>query len=190
MERFNRTLKGMMWKYFYSKGTYAWIDVLDELVENYNTTRHGRTLMKRADVNSSNKDAVWVTLYGSALGELPLPKFGYQFMFRARMYRSLIPVSNSVKDQRTAHSCAKHKLITDKWKGKIRRPREPRSPRRKSPSRPRWDTSFRRKVSRGQRRPRSFSWPFPGCYQSNSPRIFQSPYFYPSGFAVLPNRGG
>ena len=28
------------------------------------------------------------------------------------MYRSLIPVSNSVKDQRTAHSCAKHKLIT------------------------------------------------------------------------------
>ena len=39
--------------------------------------------------------------------------FGYQFMFRARMYRSLIPVSNSVKDQRTAHSCAKHKLITE-----------------------------------------------------------------------------
>ena len=38
-------------------------------------------------------------------------------MFRARMYRSLIPVSNSVKDQRTAHSCAKHKLITDKLEG-------------------------------------------------------------------------
>ena len=37
---------------------------------------------------------------------------GYQFMFRARMCRSLIPVSNSVKDQRTAHPCAKHKLIT------------------------------------------------------------------------------
>ena len=34
-------------------------------------------------------------------------------MFRARMYRSLIPVFNSVKDQRTAHSCAKHKLITE-----------------------------------------------------------------------------
>ena len=37
---------------------------------------------------------------------------GYQFMFRTRMYRSLIPVFKSVKDQRTAHSCAKHKLIT------------------------------------------------------------------------------
>ena len=37
---------------------------------------------------------------------------GYQFMFRTRMCRSLIPVPNSVKHQRTAHSCAKHKLIT------------------------------------------------------------------------------
>ena len=31
VERFNRTLKAMMWKYFYSKGTYAWIDVLTNL---------------------------------------------------------------------------------------------------------------------------------------------------------------
>ena len=44
--------------------------------------------------------------------KLPSNNLGYQFMFRARMYRSLIPVFNSVKDQRTAHSCAKHKLIT------------------------------------------------------------------------------
>ena len=34
VERFNRTLKTSMWKYFYSKGTYKWIDVInrDELV--------------------------------------------------------------------------------------------------------------------------------------------------------------
>ena len=31
VERFNRTLRTMMWKYFYSKGTYNWIDVLDNL---------------------------------------------------------------------------------------------------------------------------------------------------------------
>ena len=55
VERFNRTLKTMMWKYFYSKGTYTWIDVLDELVENYNGTEHDSTLMKPSDVNSSNK---------------------------------------------------------------------------------------------------------------------------------------
>ena len=27
VERFNRTLKTSMWKYFYSKGTHTWIDV-------------------------------------------------------------------------------------------------------------------------------------------------------------------
>ena len=58
VERFNRTLKCMMWKYFYSKGTYAWIDVLNELVENYNGTKHGSTLMKPSDMNSSNEDVV------------------------------------------------------------------------------------------------------------------------------------
>ena len=79
----------MMWKYFYSKGTYAWIDVLDELVGNYNTTRHSNTLMKPADVNSSNKNAVWVSLYGSALGELSLPKFRVGDTLRLSRYKSI-----------------------------------------------------------------------------------------------------
>ena len=38
--------------------------------------------------------------------------FGYQFMFRARMCRSLIFDRVGDWDQRTVHSCAKHKLIT------------------------------------------------------------------------------
>ena len=45
VERFNRTLKTAMWKYFYSKGTYKWIDTLDELVYNYNNTKHSTILM-------------------------------------------------------------------------------------------------------------------------------------------------
>ena len=76
VKRFNRTLKTMMWKYFYSKGTYNWVDVLDELTKNYNNIKHSTILMKPADVNRYNENLVWVTLYGSALGKLPLPKFG------------------------------------------------------------------------------------------------------------------
>ena len=38
VERFN--------KYFYSKGTYNWIDVVDELVDNYNNTKHSTILIK------------------------------------------------------------------------------------------------------------------------------------------------
>ena len=64
VERFNRTLKTSMWKYFYSKGTYKWIDILDELVYNYNDTKHSTILMKPKDVyKGGNEDEVWTTLF-------------------------------------------------------------------------------------------------------------------------------
>ena len=58
-----------MGKYFYSKGTYKWVDILDELTNNHNQTKHSSILMKPADVNKSNKDQVWLTLYSYWLGE-------------------------------------------------------------------------------------------------------------------------
>ena len=64
VERFNRTLKTVMWKYFYSKGTYKWIDVLDQLLYRHNNTKHSTILMKPKDVNKKNEDQVWTTLYG------------------------------------------------------------------------------------------------------------------------------
>ena len=88
VERFNRTLKTMMWKYFYSKGTRNWVDVLGKLVENYNSTKHSSILMKPNDVNTSNKYLTWVTLYGSALGSLTLPKFRVGDTVRVSRYKS------------------------------------------------------------------------------------------------------
>ena len=35
VERFNRTLKSKMYKYFTAKGTKTWINIIDELVYNY-----------------------------------------------------------------------------------------------------------------------------------------------------------
>ena len=89
VERFNRTLKTMMWKYFYSKGTYDWVDVLDDLVTNYNNTRHSSILMKPTDVNKTNEDQVWVTLYGHEVGELPLPKYKVGDTVRVSRYKSI-----------------------------------------------------------------------------------------------------
>ncbi|XP_070161393.1 uncharacterized protein [Polyergus mexicanus] len=40
VERFNRTLKNSMWKYFTLNGTYKWIDELPRLVEEYNARKH------------------------------------------------------------------------------------------------------------------------------------------------------
>ena len=69
VERFNRTLKTMMWKYFYSKG------FTERLTKNYNNTKHTSIHIKPKDMNKTNESMVWVTLYRSPSGNLPLPKF-------------------------------------------------------------------------------------------------------------------
>jgi hypothetical protein len=40
VERFNRTLKEIMWKRFTAENTRKWIDMLDKLVHDYNNRRH------------------------------------------------------------------------------------------------------------------------------------------------------
>ena len=40
VERFNRTLKTKMWKYFTTKSTVHYLDVLPELVSSYTSTYH------------------------------------------------------------------------------------------------------------------------------------------------------
>lgn len=40
VERFNRTLKSKMWKYFTQNETKKWIDILPNLIKNYNTSIH------------------------------------------------------------------------------------------------------------------------------------------------------
>ena len=40
VERFNRTLKKKTWKYFSANNTYRYVDVLDTLLKQYNTSHH------------------------------------------------------------------------------------------------------------------------------------------------------
>ena len=46
VERFNRTLKEQMWRYFTHKNTRRYIDVLQDVVRAYNHTRHSSTRMR------------------------------------------------------------------------------------------------------------------------------------------------
>ena len=62
IERFNRALKTAKWKNVYAKGTYNWINVIDQLVSNYNNNKHITILMKSKDVSSKNEAEVWTTL--------------------------------------------------------------------------------------------------------------------------------
>lgn len=64
VERWNRTLKSKMWKYFTSRNTYKWLEVLPKLVKAYNYSKHRIIKMKPVDVNKENAQLVWTRLYG------------------------------------------------------------------------------------------------------------------------------
>ncbi|CAB4033161.1 uncharacterized transposon-derived [Paramuricea clavata] len=64
VERFNRTLKRKMWKYFTAKNTLKYVDILQKLVKSYNHSRHRSIGMRPVDVNEDNESIVWQKLYG------------------------------------------------------------------------------------------------------------------------------
>ena len=65
VERFNRTLKHLLWRLFTMSSSYHYLDKLDNLVnENYNQSIHRSIKMKPAEVTVFNAQDVWRTLYG------------------------------------------------------------------------------------------------------------------------------
>ena len=63
VERFNRTFKNKMYKYFTYKNTLSYIDALPQLVKSYNNTYHRSIKMKPSQVTKANEAKVWETLY-------------------------------------------------------------------------------------------------------------------------------
>lgn len=53
-ERFNRTLKGRLWRYFTHKHTRRYIDVLQQIVQSYNNSWHSGIKMAPSAVNLKN----------------------------------------------------------------------------------------------------------------------------------------
>lgn len=64
VERFNRTLKSRIWRYFTSKQIHKYIDVLQDFVDSYNHSFHRSIKMRPVDVSKENETSVWVNLYG------------------------------------------------------------------------------------------------------------------------------
>lgn len=64
VERWNRTMKEKMWKYFSANNTRKYINVLDALVKKYNNTVHSSTKMKPVDASKrANENIVRMNLY-------------------------------------------------------------------------------------------------------------------------------
>jgi len=60
VERFNRTLKTRMWKYFTHFNTHRWVDVLPKLLDSYNNSIHRAIAQAPATVTKDNEMALWM----------------------------------------------------------------------------------------------------------------------------------
>ena len=63
VERFNRTLRSRMWRYFTATRQERYVDVLPQLVHSYNNSRHSSTGVAPASVNVMNGETIWRKLY-------------------------------------------------------------------------------------------------------------------------------
>ena len=59
IERFNRTLKTKMYKYFTKNNTYRYLDVINNLLTSYNNSVHSTISMPPSKVNPRNIYSVW-----------------------------------------------------------------------------------------------------------------------------------
>ena len=76
VDRFNRTLKTRMWRYFTKKQTLRYVDVLQDFVRSYNDTYHRSIGMAPSAVNGANQETVWQRLYGYDGGGTPKYRVG------------------------------------------------------------------------------------------------------------------
>ena len=66
-ERVIRTLKSRLQKYFVKNKTHKWIDVISQVVKDYNATPHSTHKMAPQDVTHENRDEVYKRLYPDML---------------------------------------------------------------------------------------------------------------------------
>ena len=68
VERWIRTMKERMWKYFTDDNTNHYVDILPDLVEDYNNTRHSSIKMTPVEASKKkNELTVWRNLYPNHL---------------------------------------------------------------------------------------------------------------------------
>ena len=66
VERFNRTLKSRMYKYFTQNETRRWIDIIQQLVNGYNNAYHSTIKMTPTEASKlENAEIVWWNIYGA-----------------------------------------------------------------------------------------------------------------------------
>ncbi len=64
VERFNRSLKSRMWRFLTATNSQRYIDVLQDIMQGYNSSYHRSIKMRPVDVGKENEGVVFQNLYG------------------------------------------------------------------------------------------------------------------------------
>ena len=75
VERFNRTFKSRLYRYFTAANTLKFVNVLQALVKGYNESKHRSIGMAPTEVTLKNEREVWDRLYGTKKKKFKRPKF-------------------------------------------------------------------------------------------------------------------
>lgn len=79
IERFNRTLRQKMWRYFTFKQSYRYIDVVQDLVTSYNNSYHRTIKTSPNQVNITNETKIWSNIYGFEKNEGDHSSISFKF---------------------------------------------------------------------------------------------------------------
>lgn len=82
VERFQRTLKGRMWRFFSHTRQYSYINILDKIVESINHTYHRTIGCSPSQVTKENEAVIWNKIYGTVLSPIEKFKFNVGDMVR------------------------------------------------------------------------------------------------------------
>lgn len=84
IERWNRTLKTRMWRFFTNSNTYRYLDILQDLVNAYNNSIHRTIQCRPAEVNKENAHHIIHRLYKDIRNKKP-PKFKFEIGDKVRL---------------------------------------------------------------------------------------------------------
>ena len=94
IERFYRTIKDKMFKYFSANNTRKYVDVLDLLVDQYNNTILSSIKMTRKEASRKEKEnKMWRNLYPEFGGKTLTQKFSISDNVRIKKKICLIKVT-------------------------------------------------------------------------------------------------
>ena len=89
VERYNRSIRARLDRYFTENNTRRWIDILPDIIKNYNASKHRGIGMAPKDVSIKNEEELWHKQYGNEFLKTSVGMFKFNIGDNVRIARIL-----------------------------------------------------------------------------------------------------